>query len=498
VALFDKNWELVPRERQGTRPAICFLGLEHGFQIAYLHPEMAGTIATLALATALFGATGYAQDAEIRDLNQTTDLSQRLASLRGWHLYSASVYMGYSTSAYPQAGIALNDASRLSSLGGDTSYGGMAVIGGQYQRPKTNLSLTYSGGYGGMIRYTDVNGFNHSLSIDLSRELTKRWTASLSGSGTENTTAQFLFQPERMTESIGASMSFDDFAAAAGIGQFSNAQIASMLTGAPALVSPARTLLLGDRVLSYAAQAGLAYTYSSRLQFHISSFSAAGQRRQGGSDVAVTNYAMPRSTGVNGGVGVSYMLSPRTTVGVDADEFYTSNRFQAARGTSVTASVGRKMGMHWFMRVYGGGSNMQTVRSVGAAPPTNRVIGGGSLGIKTYSQTLTGSYDRSTYDVYGFAAGLDTTIAAGWRRERPGSRWRTFAGFGQQQLRDNGFASLSGWRASGGIAFRLQSQTVVTVEYAHLRSTGTFSGKFNELSIDTVRVSLGWVPARSR
>src|ERR1019366_10664034 len=75
---------------------------------------------------------------------------------------------------------------------------------------------------------------------------------------------------------------FDDLAAAFSIGQFSNAQMASMLTGASMLESPARGLLLGNRVLSYSANAGLNYAHSSRLSFHFASFSAGGQNRGGG------------------------------------------------------------------------------------------------------------------------------------------------------------------------------------------------------------------------
>src|SRR5206468_12739754 len=69
-------------------------------------------------------------------------------------------------------------------------------------------------------------------------------------------------------------------AAAFSVGQFSSNQIASTLTGAPMLESPARSLLLGDRILSYATQVSLNYAHSSRLSVHLGSFAAGGRSEE--------------------------------------------------------------------------------------------------------------------------------------------------------------------------------------------------------------------------
>jgi hypothetical protein len=288
---------------------------------------------------------------------------------------------------------------------------------------------------------------------------------------------------------------FDDLAAALSIGQFSNAQTASMLTGAPVLESPARSLLLGDRVLSYSAQAALNYAHSSRLRFHFASFAAAGQHRTGGqSGIPQQNYVMPHSIGANAGMGVSYSSSPRTDLGFDVGADRTQNRYQSTYGTTATASLGRKMGMHWFLRVYGGGSFYEVIQQANGTPKTRQAVGGGAIGFHTYRHTFIGSYDRSSSDAFGFAIGTSTSAAGAWNWHRPGSRWSMFTSFGQQQTRNTGFTSISGWQVSTGMAGSLSAHTSVTAQYVYFRSAGSYLGTFSNLAVHSVRVSLGWAP----
>jgi hypothetical protein len=424
------------------------------------------------------------------------------ASIGGFHLYGVSVFSQYTTSVYPFGGISLNQSSGIPALGGDIGYGVSATAGWQRHREKTNLSIRYSGSYSGMVRYSNLDAFSHSLSISATRSLTPKWTAVLSASGDDATVAQFLFQPEQVAVLSQAPLSFDDFAAAMAVGQFSNAQIASLLTGAPVLESPARAMILGDHILSYSAQASLNYAYSSRLSFHIGSFTTAGRNRATGdqaaaSAVAQQSYVIPRSSGGEAGVTMSYMLSPRTELGLGVGENLLVNRYQRGFGTTATASVGRKMGTRWFMRAYGGGSLLQVTEQVGNAPKGVQFVGGGSLGIQSYAQSLAGSYDRSTFDTFGFAAGTNTSISASWSRRRPGSRWSLYASIGEQQIRNNGFANISGWEGSAGLTVSLTAGSALSIGYVHLNNAGNYAGAANKFAVDSIRVSLGWSPQAS-
>jgi hypothetical protein len=447
---------------------------------------MRGVLVYGAILAGMTVARSYGQAAFDSASFQTTPLE-------GIRVYEVSAFSGYSTSAYP-AGSGQIPLQGASSLGGDASYGGSARVGWQHHRQRTDFSLTYTGTYAGMARYSGTNAYNQSLSLSLTRNLSPKWTLSLSGTASDITTVQFLYQPSAVGALAQVPATMDDLAAAFSVGQFSSNQIASALTGAPLLDSPARTLLFGDRILAYSSQVSLNYTRSSRLSFHLAGFTAGGQQRLGGSTAPEPNYVMPRTIGINGGMGMSYMLSPRTQVGLDFSGDRISNRYQGGYVTTAGASIGRKMSTHWFLSVHGGGSLDHLTSQLYGTPKTTQAIWGGSIGFRTYQHTLVGSYDHTSRDTYGLAIGTTTMLTATWNWHRPGSRWSVFTSYSQQQLRNTGYSSLSGWEATGGVTQNLSSHTRMSVQYAYLSNAGNFLGNISNLAIQSVRVSMSWMP----
>lgn len=439
---------------------------------------------------ALFVSCGGAQ--ELQD-----EVNFRAGELGGLHLVGLSVFGGYSTSAYPQAGLNLNAAPGVGNLGGDTSYGASASIGWQRHRENSDISVLYWGSYNGMVRYSNLNGYNQTLSLSVARRFTPKWTFSLTASGQDQNLAQYLFQPSAFSVLTQVPSSFNDLAAAVSVGQFSSTQVASLLTGAPVLQLPGRSLLLANRILSYAGQANLDYAWSSRLRLHFATFTAAGQNRLGSQlDSSVpANYVMPRSYGANAGVGFTYSLSPRTDVALNVEGNRTVNHYQSAYITSAMGSIGRKMGMRWFLHVQGGGSHSEftQLQTVGT-PKSDLVVGGGSLGFKTQNHTFLASYNRTAADSFGFAVGTITSASGAWSWRRVGSRWGVSVDFAQQKTTNTGFADLSGWQASGSITSTLSAHTTVTAQYVYLHDIGTYVGVYNNFSMQSVRLSLGWAP----
>ena len=418
----------------------------------------------------------------------------RSASVGGFRLNGVSIYSGYSTSALP-LGLAQTAPAGTQELGGSTIYGASASFGWQHHRQATNFSVMYSLSYAGMTHYSDLNALSQSLSMTASRQLTPKWTFTLTGSAQDSTLAEFMQQPSALSVLTQLPATFDDLAAAFSIGQFSNAQMASMLTGASVLESPVRSLLLGNRVLSYSANVGLNYAPSSRLRFHFASFSAGGQNRIGGqSGVQQVNSVLPRSIGMNAGMGLSYALSPRTQVGLEVAENRVINRYQSAYSTNGTVSVGRRMGMRWFLGIHGGGSVIQITEHSYGTPASRQVIGGGSIGFRTYAQTFAASYDRTSSDTYGFALGTNITATGSWNWRRPGSRWTIFASGGQQQMRGTGYANISGWQASGGVSGRLNAHSSLSAQYVYFNSQGDYVGNLSSMIAHSVRLTLSWNP----
>lgn len=443
-------------------------------------------IAVIAIATVIIG-TGGAQ-------SLSDQVSFKDAPGDGFRLYGVSFYSGYSTSALPQ-GLGQAATPGAQDVGGAANYGASASFGWQHHRQRTSFSMMYTSAYVGMTHYSDLNALNHSLTVTASRELARKWTLFLTGAAQDSTLAEFLYQPSALSVLTQLPATFDDLAAAFSIGQFSNSQMASMLTGASMLESPARGLLLGNRVLSYTANLGLNYAASSRLSFHFAALSAGGQNIRGGqSGVPQVTYAVPRSIGMSGGVGLSYALSPRTQVGLNVEENRMTNKYQNANITNATVSAGRRMGMRWFLNLRGGGSVIQTTKSFYNVPISTQVIGGGSLGFRTYTQTFVASYDRTSADTYGFAVGKNTSATGSWNWRRPGSRWTIFASGQQQQMSGTGFAAITGWEASGGISESLNAHTSLSTQYVYYTMKGNYAGTLSNMVAHSVRLTLSWNP----
>jgi len=413
----------------------------------------------------------------------------------GFHLYGVSLFSGYYSSGYSLIRVGQADLT--------ANYGASGSLGWQHHREKTDIAILYSGTYTGLVQFPEAKDYNQSLSLSGHRKIAPKWTGSLSVTGQDATLAQSLFTPSGLSLDSQVIPGFDDLAAAFGIGKFTNSQIASMISLPGSLDSPLRGVVLGDRTLSYSGQASLDYSYSPKLNFRLTGSLRGAQGRFGGQNgAAQTNYVLSRSTGTTAGMGISYSHSPRTQLGLDVDEFKTQTRYQSAHSTTVTASLGSKLSPRWFLHVYGGGTISQVDQQVYGVPRTREIVGGGSLGFKTFSQSFVASYDRTATNGYGFAVGTNTTLMGSWSRHRAGSSWSTFARFGQQQTRNTGFVSLSGWQASGGWSKNLGTSTALTTQFVHLTSAGGYfgnlSGNLNDIAIQSIRVSLNWSPGGIR
>jgi hypothetical protein len=415
----------------------------------------------------------------------------RTGNSDGVRLYGVSVFSGYSTSAYP---LSQSVQPGASAIGGDVNYGADASMGWQRHREWMSFSVIYSPSYVGQGHYSNLNSLNHTLWLSASRRWGSKWTASLSGSGQDVSLTQFLFSPTALAVRSQVPMSFDDLAAAFAVGQFTNSQVASMLTGASAPASPTQSLLYGYRSLAYSAQGSLVYAYSPRLSFQVNSYASGSQPLSSGSSVP-GNYLVNHMIGANGGVNMSYSLSPRTQVGLNLEETWQINHYQGAYITAASVSIGRKMGEHWFATANGGYYTTKSTRN-GPSLPNNQAMGGGSLGWKTYRQTFTASYNRSSTDSYGLI-GTVSNIGGSWGWHHPGSDWSLGASFSEEQTQNTGFVSLSGWNASTGVTRKISSQSILTAQYVFYTGRFTYNTIPTKLTVHSVRLSIGWSPQPS-
>lgn len=440
----------------------------------------------IVIAASLLLPAGQAQSV----LDQTTSSN---AGGEGTGLYSISVFSGYSTSPYQQ-GLGQAIPPGIGQLGPDENYGASAVLGWQHRREKGGFAARYSGSYTGLVHYTNGNGYSQSLSLSADRTLSRKWSTRFSAYGQDATLIQFLNQPSAISVTAQAPSDFNDFAAAFGLGSFSTAQAASEILGAPVVQTPINSALLGNKVLSYSGTMGLNYAMARHVSVHLESLASGGQNRtEGQSGPALTNYVLPFTYGADGGVSWIYSPSPRTDLGADLSSNWMHSVLQASYTETATASVGRKMGMHWFFKVYGGATLTRITEQLYGTPRTRQGVGGASLGAKTYAGNFVAKYDRTASNTYGIA-GTYTNLAGSWNHQHPGSRLSTFASVAQQQIRDTGFESVSGWQASAGFSVTTSEKTSLSAQYVYFTMAGNYLGTPTKLSVQSIRLSMNWSP----
>lgn len=430
-----------------------------------------------------------------QQMNALTDLSN--ATWEGIHLYGVNVFTSYVSSAFPVETTTVI-APNAAQLGHDVTYGASVNVGWQYHRgERLGINMAYAGSYTRSQNFNSLSSFGHSFRANAFWELTQKLTLTASANANYATLAEYVYQPTSLSITAQSPATINNVAASMGVGQFSNTQSASALSAAtPAGVSNQTSLLLGNRILTYATQASLGYQATSRLSFSFAAVSAAGQNRNGGvAGAPPQTYVVPRTFGLMAGGSVGLALTPRTDIAINFGTSRNSTLYQSGYSTTAGLSMGRMMGTRWFLRGSGGAAYSWAVQQQQGTPKAIQLTAGGSVGYGLNSQTFLANYNRSSTDINGFAIGTNTHLAGAWGWHRPDRAWNMSASFGQQLVRNTGFTSLTGW--NGGITWytHLVAGTMLTMQYVYSSSTGNLFGYTTKVTVNSVRLTIGWVPA---
>ncbi len=415
----------------------------------------------------------------------------------GFRLYSLSTSVAYYSNA-TDAGQGIS--GRGINLGADLATSGAATFGWNHGRGRSRLSMVYTSTYTNRLRYSEWNALNHALLLSFSRKLSPRWSWQISLNTALSSTEQFLFTPSQLASITSAPSTFEELAGAMLTGQTDNNQLSALLA-TPGLDSPVRVLLYGNRIFNAGLQTVLSYAPSSRTRLH---FSVGATRFQYLTDP--TNgrafqqgvYLVPQSVEGYANVGVSRSLSPHTQISLDVSTDRNFSRFADAYRNSVSGTLGRIVGRHWFFQVQGGGGFVMGVRSVSRTLGGPQYLVGLRATYKAGAHTFSVSGDRNFADSYSVGAGSMLNLNASWNWARPSSKWRLYSGFGYQQLQNTNFGNLESWKATTGFGRSINRHLGMQVEYACLTYTGVTSpGSFRispNTSISAARVSMVWSP----
>ena len=354
--------------------------------------------------------------------------------------------------------------------------------------------ITYTPSYDASLRYTAANSMNHYLTFGLIHDLGPRWTFTSGGTAFTARWDQFLFEPTQFSSLSQVPGSFDDFVKGLLQGSYTNSQIASILTGAPGLESPASTLLYGTRLMSANLRTGFTFQKSARLNFHGTVGGTRTQHLNTGEPNTTGFFLLPETTSAYATLGVGYEASPRTEVSFESTSTRMFSRYEDAYVSSGTGVISRVLGRRWIAQARGGAGTIIPVHHTFAYSPGAHYLAGATLTFKTSSNTFMGSIDRTITDSYGLGA-LSATVASGaWNWHMPGHSWWVYSTGRYEMLGNLGNHNLNAWLASVGISRKLVPHTIGRIGYVYGRDSGFYSGAITNLALEGVQVVISWIP----
>src|SRR6185369_6174147 len=183
-----------------------------------------------------------------------------------------------------------------------------------------------------------------------------------------------MFTPGALAQLADVPASFDELAQGVIAGRFTNAGVASILTGVPMPESGAEPGLFGEYFLS--AAAGVRVTYAPSSRFSIG-MGLSGRRYEAlpSGDTASSHLLQSSSSGT-GDVRLGYSFSPRTEFQVGASTTRTFTKIQDTYATSVSVGLNRIMSRRWFVQTHVGTAFVTPVRQVVAWTRGPQVVGG--------------------------------------------------------------------------------------------------------------------------
>jgi len=428
-----------------------------------------------------------AQDSPLTGLSGLNPLGDHEG---GIHLYNASVFGAYYSGGLPGM---YGQSSYNSLLLDDGMIGASASIGWRKSSERTRFSGTYSASYMSQFQYSQLSGFSQSLGLQFSRKLGARWSFDLvTSAGVRNAEAS-IFSPTAYASLASAPSTFDALTQVVASGNLNNNQIASLLTGAPILSSPAQTLVFGSQYFYSSAQTSLTYTRSSRLSL---TFTGGGSRIEHLNDStrdATYAYILPQSTDFSAGMSLGYSLTPRTQMSVSVGEARVVSALFDSYNTGSNVSFTRNMSMHWFLEGHVGAAQMRVLHETYALPKGVQYITGGSLGYKLYGSTLVASYQRFLGDAYGLGASSTLDFHGSWHWNKPGASWGLNVSGGMQRLQLVSSTAVNTWMAMGGLTRQFTSHLSLQMQYGFNSYAGYYGTLYNRTQ-NAAQVSLAWTP----
>ena len=409
----------------------------------------------------------------------------------GFGFYGVSAFAAYTSRLVP-----FNASLPTPGLDFGPNYiaGGSASAGWQSRGPRTDAHLTYTFGYDASLRHSSFNAMSHFLNFGVTHEISARLSFAFAGTAAIMRWDQSLFGPSALGELVQTPATFDELTSAILAGKYTNTQLASILTGAPILNSPANSLLFGPRFFTSTVRSSLSYAKSERLRFGVGVSGTRTERLKTGQAGFDGSFLIPSVTMVGANVNVSYLVTPVTTIGFTAGATRTFSRFSDAYAPTAVITADRAFGRHWLVDGRAGAGTYFSLRQTLHQRSTANWIAGGSLTYKTYTETFSLQYSHTITDIYGLGAQYTDSGGAEWVWHLPGKQWAVFAGARYEQLWHSAFGNVHAWVGTAGMERRLGSHTTAMAGTFYGKNSGVAPGGLATGQLLGAELVVSWTP----
>jgi hypothetical protein len=408
---------------------------------------------------------------------------------QGLRLEALSFSQTYLSQGVPSGITTYNDVF----LGSGMSVKGAATIKWTRIRPKSFWLVRALPSYGSVLREATAGTWDQAFSFSYSRVLGTKWTLNWTGAAQIMSFDEALFAESTLTQVASNPINFQNLTGAIFQGKSPDPELNSV---AQNVFHPDRGLqnfLLGRRTANAGLSGTLTFAYSPRLLVSVQAGNTLARHLRQSSDPA--GVLFPKSNSAAVGIGTTYLLSPRTQVGVSANVSRSELGSQVITTSSLSGTLNRTMSRRWFVHAslglgsetYGRERHLNNRYSLG-------------LGYKTFSHTALISFDRGfddPYDLANAALKHSRTLTGSWHYARPGSSWWTTTAASQLIAIYRGVPGTDTWEISQAVGRRISPHYSVVVQFATGRVGAKRyiqDGRQYQLEQTGIRASFIWSP----
>ena len=422
---------------------------------------------------------------------------------KGFQVNQVTTFAGITSNSIPGGGV--NRAFTNSNLGGDYDVGISADLGYYASNRGMSFSARYQPTHIQRGRFSDWSTTNHRMSLNWSKKLDARWTLTANATGGYYGVEQFAVRAPVLRQVTLPIPDLGSLLSAAGSGQLTNDEFASLLTGAPVVDDPGGNEFGISNIAGTGVNLSAQYRASARMTVFMRG-QANGRRLVGQSLNNSFGSRLNRSRNYGATVGFDHVLRRGTTWGLtQATNSFVSELWTTSFHTS-SVQLTQQFARRWQLNLDAGmgilGGDYEARRLAngglffGNGDPGALLVGSAQITYQGRAHSISFLAGRQG----GGQLGERTSNRAGanWSWMRPGSEWGLTSGFNYSQYSLGPVGTFVTSFSNAGMFRRISPSLTLRTDYLYGQYESPYTGIVSGIKTHRAQVSMTWAPSERR